>query len=176
MNDPKVQPDFKDEGVIFRLDPDLTLHRMIEKVTIPNGMGFTVDGKIMYFTNTPTGKAFRFKYDRKSGDISDREVFYHPEGDGGPEGLAIDSTGCLWIAVSDGGKVLKVLPEAKLLGEISLPTRMIKCPAFAGEDLFITFAEEEELEKYPNSVKYRGSLFKVHVRIGASPLHKFRNQ
>ena len=153
MNDPKVQPDFKDEGVLFRLDTDLTLHRMIEKVTIPNGMGFTVDGKTMYFTDTPTVNGFRFKYDRKSGDISDPEVFYHPEGDGGPDGLAMDSTGCLWIAVCGGGKVLKVSPEAKLLGEISLPTRMISCPGFAGEDLFITSAEEEEPEKCPDSVK-----------------------
>ena len=157
MNDPKVQPDFKDEGILSRLDPDLTLPRMIEKVTIPNDMNFTVDGKTIYFTDTPTGNVFRFKYDRKSGDISDREVFYHPEGDGGPDGLAMDSIGCLWIAVCGGGKVLKVSPEAKLLGKISLPTRMISCPAFAGEDLFITSAEEEEPEKYSDSVKYGGS-------------------
>ena len=119
VNDPKVQPGFKDEGVLFRLDPDLTLHQMIEKVTIPNGMGFTVDGKTMYFTDTP---------------ISDREAFYHPEGDGGPDGLAMDSTGCLWIAVCGGGKVLKVSPEAKLLGEISLAYKndIVSCVCWGG--------------------------------------------
>ena len=176
MNDPKVQPDLKDEGVLLRLDPDLSLHRMIEKVTIPNGMGFSADGRTMYFIDSPTGNVFKYKYDRKTGDISDRQIFYHVEGEGVPDGLATDSTGCLWIAVCGGGKVLKVSPEGRLLGEISLPTRMISCPAFAGEDLFITSAEEEEPEKYPESVKFGGSLFRVHVGVGALPLHKFSRQ
>ena len=175
MNDPKVKEP-TDEGVLFRLDPDLSLHRMIEKVTIPNGMGFSVDGKKMYFTDSPSGDIFQFKYDRQRGDISEREVFYHVEGEGVPDGLAIDSTGCLWIAVCGGAKVLKVNPQGKLVGEISLPTRMITCPAFAGEELFITSAEEEEPEKYPESVKYGGSLFRLHVGIGTLPIHKFRKQ
>ena len=38
MNDPKVAG-FSDEGILFRLDPELKLHRMIEKVTIPSGIG-----------------------------------------------------------------------------------------------------------------------------------------
>ena len=54
MNDPKVQEP-TDEGVLFRLDPDMTLHRMIEKVTIPNGMGWNADDNVMYFTDSPTG-------------------------------------------------------------------------------------------------------------------------
>lgn len=176
MNDPKVQSDFQAEGVLLRLDPDLTLHRMIEKVTIPNGMGFSLDEKTMYFIDTPTGNVFKFNYDRKTGDISDREVFYHHEGEGGPDGLAMDSTGHLWIAICGGGKVLKVSPGGKLVGEILLPTRMISCPAFAGEDLFITSAEEEKPEKYPESARYGGSLFRVNVGVRASPLHKFRKQ
>ena len=173
MNDPKVTNP-TNEGVLFRLDPDLSLHRMIEKVTIPNGMGFSVDGKKMYFTDSPSGNIFQFKYDRQSGEIFEREVFYHVEGDGVPDGLAIDSTGCLWVAVCGGAKVLKVSPEGKLKGEISLPTRMITCPAFAGEDLFITSAEEEEPEKYPDSVKYGGSLFRLRVGVGPLPIHKFK--
>lgn len=175
MNDPKVT-DPTNEGVLFRLDPDLSLHRMIEKVTIPNGMGFSVDEKKMYFTDSPSGNIYQFKYDRQSGEIFEREVFYHVEGDGVPDGLAIDSAGCLWVAVCGGAKVLKVSPQGKLMGEISLPTRMITCPAFAGEDLFITSAEEEEPEKYPDSVKYGGSLFRLHVGVGPLPLHKFRMQ
>ncbi len=41
MNDPKVKEPAA-EGVVFRLDPDMSLHRMIEGVTIPNGMGWSV--------------------------------------------------------------------------------------------------------------------------------------
>lgn len=55
MNDPKVQK-ISGEGVLFRLDPDMALHRMIEGVTIPNGIGWTADDKSMYFTDTTTGE------------------------------------------------------------------------------------------------------------------------
>ena len=60
MNDPKVKAPPTDEGVLFRLDPDMTLHRMIEKVSVPNGICFSPDEKLMYFIDSPTanGKAF----------------------------------------------------------------------------------------------------------------------
>ncbi len=35
---------------------------------------------------------------------------------------------------------------------------MIMCPSFAGEELFITSAEEEEPEKYLDPVKHGRSL------------------
>lgn len=173
MNDPKVHEP-SPEGVLFRLDHDLTLHRMIEGVTIPNGMGFSLDGKTMYFTDSPNGCVSKFKYDNATGEICNREVFYKVEGEGVPDGLAMDVKGCLWIAVCGGGKVLKVNPQGKLVGVIEMSTRMISCPAFAGEDLFVTSAEEEEPEKYPESVEFGGSLFRVHVGVGVLPLHKFK--
>lgn len=145
MNDPKVQAS-KDEGVLFRLDPDMTLHRIIEKVTIPNGIVFSIDEKMMYFVDSPTGNVFKFKYDRKTGTISDREVFYHVEGEGVPDGMTIDVDGCLWIAVCGGGRVLKVSPQAKLLGEISLPTRMISWYVFSIHSTQISY--DLSLEPY----------------------------
>ena len=178
MNDPKVKAPPTDEGVLFRLNPDMTLHRMIDKVSIPNGIVFSPDEKIMYFIDSPTSNVWQFHYDNTTGDISNREVFFHIEGDAVPDGMAIDVNGCLWIAICGGGKVLKVSPEAKVVGEILLPyARMVTCPAFANEDLFITSAEEEEPEKYPDSAKYGGSLFKVHVGVGGLlPVHKFRKR
>ena len=60
MDDPKVKEPPTDEGVLFRLDPDMSLHRMIENVSIPNGICFSPDEKTMYFIDSPTnnGKAF----------------------------------------------------------------------------------------------------------------------
>ena len=173
MNDPKVKEP-TNEGVLFRLDPDCSLHRVIENVTIPNGIGFTLDGSFMYFIDSPTKIIWKFEYDRKTGEISDREIFYTVKEDAVPDGMAMDVKGCLWVALAGGGKVLKISSAAQLVGEIYLPTRMISCPAFAGEDLYITSAEEEDPSKYPDSVRYGGSLFKVHVGVRGLPSHKFR--
>ena len=173
MNDPKVKEP-TNEGVLFRLDPDLSLHRVIENVTIPNGMGLTLDEKFMYFIDSPTKNISKFKYDKDTGSISDREVFYHVDEDGVPDGMAVDLDGCLWVALAGGGKVLKISPAAQLVGEICLPTRMISCPAFAGEELYITSAEEEDPSNYPESARYGGSLFRVYVGVGGLPQHKCR--
>ena len=173
MNDPKVT-NSTDEGVLFRLDPDLKLHRMAENVTIPNGIGWTKDDRTMYFIDTPTMNISKFDYDIATGGISNKEVFFHHDGEGGPDGFALDSEGYLWTAICGGGKVLRISPEAKIVGEISLPTRMISCPGFAGEELFITSAAEEEPDKYPESAKYAGSLFKVNVGVSGAQLHKFK--
>ena len=51
---------------------------------------------------------------------------------------------------------------------------MISCPGFLGEDLFITSAEEENPDLFPDSVKYGGGLFRVNVGIAGMPLHRFK--
>ena len=173
MNDPKVTS-FSDEGVLFRLDPDLKLHRVIEKLTIPNGIGWTNDDKTMYFTDTPTMNILKFDYDISTGDISNKKVFFHYKGEGGPDGFVLDSEDCLWTAICGGGKVLRISPDGTIVGEVSLPTRMITCPGFAGDELFITSAAEEDLDKYPESATYAGSLFKVNVGVFGEQLHKFK--
>jgi len=48
MNDQSLVASFTDEGVLFRLDPDLSLHRVKEELTIPNGMSWSDDRKTMY--------------------------------------------------------------------------------------------------------------------------------
>lgn len=52
MNDPKIQSPGP-EGVLFRLDPDLSLHRMLSPVTIPNGIGWNQANDTMYLTDSP---------------------------------------------------------------------------------------------------------------------------
>lgn len=174
MNDPKVQEP-SDEGVLFRLDGDMSLHRVLEGVTIPNGIGWSADDKIFYFTDSPTGNIFKFDYDPSTGDISNKKVFFHLDLENAvPDGLALDEEGCLWVALCGGGKVVRLSPEGKIIGEISLPTRMITCPGFVDQELYITSAEEEEPDKFPESVDSGGSLFKVDVGVSGLALHKFR--
>ncbi|MCJ1282095.1 hypothetical protein MMC26_001418 [Xylographa opegraphella] len=176
MNDPAIT-DPTDVGVVFRLDPDLTLHRMIEKVTIPNSIGWSADDTTMFFTDSPTKTISRFDYDAASGSISNRRPYFTYEGDeegAAPDGFALDVEGCLWTAVYGTGKVLRVSPEGKLIGEIRLPTRCVTCPRFAGEDLFITSAAEEDPKAHPESAKYGGSVFQVHVGVQGMPIRKWK--
>jgi sugar lactone lactonase YvrE len=176
MNDPKVQPPGA-EGVLFRLDPDLSLHRVLEHLTIPNGIGWNDASDTMYLTDSPTGRIYAFDFDAASGDISNQRVHFELEGPGIPDGFAIDETGCVWSAVYGGGKVVRISPGGEVVGEIALPTRNVTCAAFVGSELFITTAADEvDDERLPRSVRYGGRLFKVDVGVRGQPKHQFRFQ
>ncbi|KAK2761339.1 hypothetical protein FQN54_001861 [Arachnomyces sp. PD_36] len=176
MNDPKFA-EVIDEGAMFRLDPDLKLHRVLEKIVIPNGIGWSDDEKTMYITDSPSGDIYAFDFDVESGNIANKRVFFHlGDGSGVPDGFAMDVEGCFWIAVHGGSKVIRVSPEAKVIAEISLPTRGITCPVFVGTELFITTAQDGEGDKFPDSARYGGRMFRVEVGVEGKPKHKFRLQ
>ena len=174
MNDPKVAS-ITDEGVLFRLDPDLTLHRVIEKVTIPNGMSWNPAEDTMYFTDSPTKSIFAYDYDKATGNISNRRPFFTMEEDGlVPDGHCMDAEGYIWCAIYGGSRVIRISPEGKIVARINVPTRATTCPGFAGTQLFITTAKEQDPEKYPESKELAGSLFVVDVGVKGLPTHKFR--
>ncbi|KAI9700922.1 MAG: hypothetical protein M1820_006683 [Bogoriella megaspora] len=174
MNDPLVKS-FTDEGYLFRLDPDLNLHRILSGVTIPNGSSWSHDNKKFYWTDSVTGQIDVFDYDRSTGAITKRRPFWKTPIEGtAPDGHAMDEEGYLWVAVFGSWKVFRVSPDAKVVAEIKLPTRCVTCPCFVGEDLYITSAAEEEPDKYPESTKLAGSLFKVTVGVKGVQRNKFK--
>ncbi|KAL2797897.1 hypothetical protein BJX66DRAFT_296748 [Aspergillus keveii] len=174
MNDPKVQSPVN-EGVLFRLDPDGTLHRMVEQLTIPNGIGWNDANDTMYLTDSPTGKIFAFDFDEATGEISNRRVHFDIGEPKEPDGFAIDVEGCIWSAVYGGGKIIRISPEGKVIGEISLPTRNITCPAFVGTELFITTAKDDTNDdQFPESIRYGGHLYRVDVGVQGQTKNEFQ--
>ncbi|GES62427.1 calcium homeostasis protein Regucalcin [Aspergillus terreus] len=174
MNDPKVKSP-SPEGALYRLDPDLTLHRMVEQMTIPNGIGWNAADDTMYLTDSTTGKIFAFDFDAATGAISNRRVHFDLGEPKDPDGFAIDEEGCIWSAIYGGGRVIRISPEGKVIGQVTLPTRNITCPAFVGTELFITTAKDDTNdEQFPESVRYGGRLYRVDVGIRGQPKNEFR--
>ncbi|KAK5130370.1 hypothetical protein LTR08_002162 [Meristemomyces frigidus] len=179
MNDPAIVDELTDEGVLFRLDPNGSIHRSKDSITIPNGMSWTLDNKYMYFTDSPSGSIMKYPYDVETGAITwDKgEIFFTCPIEGGvPDGHAQDEEGYFWIALFGTGKVVRVNPQGEVVAEIECPTRCVTCPGFCGTELFITSATEEDPEKYAWSTKYQGGLFKIDVGVRGCPLNKFKNE
>ncbi|QIW97987.1 hypothetical protein AMS68_003505 [Peltaster fructicola] len=180
MNDPLVvDGNVTDEGVLFRLDPDLSLHRILPGVTIPNGMSWTADNAGFYFTDSPTKQIKVYPYDLETGGVSldrGKTFFECPYDDGVPDGHCQDAEGHFWIACFGTGKVLRVSPAGDIVARVDLPTRCVSCPVICGKTLYVCSAEEEDPDKYPESVKYQGAVFKVDIGVGPSSLYKFNLQ
>ncbi|BDD64003.1 hypothetical protein MAP00_008853 [Monascus purpureus] len=175
MNDPKVKKPIQ-EGVLFRLDPDLKLHRMLEQLTIPNGIGWNDRDDTMYVTDSPTGRIYAFDFDASTGAISNQRVHFQLSEPKEPDGFAIDTDGCIWSAIYGGRRVIRISPEGKVIGEVLLPTRNVTCCAFVGTELFITTAKDEPNDELPKSELYGGKVFRVDVGIKGQPKNQFRFQ
>ncbi|MGS9183963.1 SMP-30/gluconolactonase/LRE family protein, partial [Salmonella enterica subsp. enterica serovar Infantis] len=86
-----------------------------------------------------------------------RELFRHfGEGEGRPDGAAMDSEGCDWSAMFDGWRVARFSPQGEQLEEYRLPVRCPTMVCFGGaymKTLFITTTREnmsaQEVADYP---------------------------
>jgi sugar lactone lactonase YvrE len=164
-----------EEGVLFRLDHDATLHTMVERMTIPNGITWNSQDSTIFLTDSIPQDVYAFDYDKTTGNVSNRRVFYHHDEPGvHPDGHAMDVEGNIWHACYGGSKVIRISPQGAITGVVHLPTRNITCPTFVGTQLFITSAAEAQPDKYPESAKFGGNLFRVDVGIEGMPKYEAR--
>lgn len=149
---------------------------MLPDVTIPNGIGWSPDQRIMYFTHSPTREVFAFDYDAASGNISNKRLFYQHSGTAEPDGMRVDVQGHIWQAFYGEGMVLRINPEGQVVGKISLPTKNITCVQFVGDDLVITSAADdgEADSNWPESARLGGALFRVDVGVKGLDLFPFK--
>ena len=170
----------KEVAVLYRFDPDKSIHLMLKNITNSNGVVWSADKKMMYYIDTPTQAVQGFDYDDETGQISNGRVVVHiPKKEGAPDGMAIDNEGKLWIALWRGGAVGRFDPlTGKMLEKIKVPAPQVSSCAFGGKDLktlYITTARkslsEDELKDFPLS----GGLFAVEPGVQGVPTHFFRN-
>ena len=62
-------------GSLWRLDPDLSVHRMIEGVGCSNGLAWSPDSRTMYFSDSHAGAVWAYDFDPATGDIDNRRTF-----------------------------------------------------------------------------------------------------
>ncbi|WP_067186276.1 SMP-30/gluconolactonase/LRE family protein [Microtetraspora niveoalba] len=140
-------------GRLYRVDPDGAVVTVLESVTISNGIGWSPDGTLMYYADTPTGRVDVFDY-APSGELSGRREFAAIDG-GSPDGLTVDGDGCVWVAVWGGGQVRRYAPDGRLDRAVDVPVDRPTACAFGGRGLTDLYITSESKEGQPLA----GSLF-----------------
>ncbi|MCK5441834.1 MAG: SMP-30/gluconolactonase/LRE family protein [Maribacter sp.] len=129
---------------VYRIDLDGTLTRIIEHAGTPNGILISPNQKFLYVASVkgPVWSEFnaviKFELD-KDGNASNEKIFIDFNGEFGPDGMAIDLDGNLYLARTDGIYVYSA--EGAQLGFISIPERPTNVTFGHGETenfLFIT--------------------------------------
>ncbi|XID95864.1 SMP-30/gluconolactonase/LRE family protein [Paenibacillaceae bacterium WGS1546] len=166
-------------GSLYRLDGDGSVARMVGEIGCSNGLGWSPDGRTMYYIDTPTRRIDRFDYDAISGNIGNRRTAaVIPREHGYPDGMTVDAEGMLWVACWDGYGVSRIDPATgKLLERLELPVARVTSCCFGGEsldELYITSASvglsEEQLRREPLS----GSLFMHKPGVKGLPATEYK--
>ncbi|HEY8986810.1 MAG TPA: SMP-30/gluconolactonase/LRE family protein [Streptomyces sp.] len=129
-------------GTLDRFGSTGLLETVLDDVAVSNGTGWSPDGTLMYYIDSPTRRVDVFDYDGEH--VSGRREFVTIEdGAGFPDGLTVDADGCVWVALWGGAVVRRYTPQGELDRVISLPTPLVTACAFGGadlNDLYITTA------------------------------------
>lgn len=129
-------------GTLTRLAPDGSARVVLPEVTVSNGIGWSPDGRLMYYADTPTRRIDVF--DVCGETVTGRRPLAEiEEGAGFPDGLTVDADGCVWVALWDGGALRRYTPRGELDRTVPLPVRRPTACAFGGgdlRDLYVTSA------------------------------------
>lgn len=133
-------------GTLHVLLPDWTTHVVWDGLTLPNGLGWSPDGGTFYLVDTIEGEISAFDTDPVTTRLTGRRLLHRFAAGGGmPDGLTMDTAGCLWIALWGGGRVVRISPGGDLLTEVALPVAQPSSCAFGGkalDTLYVTTARE----------------------------------
>jgi len=164
-------------GSLYSFDGK-SVTKLLNNVTISNGMAWSSDYKTFYYIDTPTREVKAFDFDLETGAIANpRVVVYVPESLGWPDGMTSDAQGNLWIAIWGGAQVTKWNPNTgQLLEQIPVPAKNVSSCVFGGRDmneLYITSArkglDKAALEGYPLT----GGLFRLETKVEGMPTFEF---
>ncbi|WP_338898446.1 SMP-30/gluconolactonase/LRE family protein [Streptomyces sp. TG1A-60] len=150
-------------GTLARFTAGGLARTVLDDVAVSNGTGWSPDGRLMYYIDSPTRRIDVFDHAETEGGRfpADRRPFVTVEdGAGFPDGLTVDAEGCVWVALWEGGAVRRYTPSGELDRVISLPTPRPTACAFGGADLtdlYITTARTGTETPHPLS----GSLLVV---------------
>lgn len=165
------------DGVLYRFDPDGSVHSMETGLLVPNGIGWSPDNRLMYFTDSDVHTIFVYDFDAESGAISNRRPLIVTSHEPGvPDGLIVDDEGFIWSARWGAGKVVRYDPKGRPVSEILLPVLHPTSCAFGGprrDELFITSAwtalDAQQRPNYPLA----GDLFHVKTDVTGPARLKF---
>lgn len=166
-------------GKLYCLNEASEVMVMLENVGISNGLAWSVDGSLFYYVDSMANSIFAFDYDRVSGAISSKRALITFQ-EGTPDGMTIDAEGMLWIALWDGGKVVRFDPFTRMvIGEVIIPgVRKVTSCAFGGKDLrtlFITTARQGFTSDDEALEPLAGSLFKIELPIRGISAYAYRH-
>lgn len=158
-------------GKLYRVNSKYECQAVIDDILVPNGLAWSPNGSVMYFTDSPKRIIWAYEYNIDSGEPGKRSLFAKiPKGlkRGTCDGATVDSEGYYWCSEFRGSRIVRYSPDGNINRIIKLPvTRPTSC-AFGGKDLSILYVTSAKIMMNKEELKLdfnAGSLLALDVGV-----------
>jgi sugar lactone lactonase YvrE len=161
-------------GALYRY-ADGVLDRVLDRVSLSNGIGWSPDGRTMYYVDSPERRVDAFDFDLAAGAIANRRVFVSLD-EGTPDGLTVDDEGGVWVALWAGWCVRRYMPDGALDAVVDLPAAKVTACCFGGDDgrtLYVTTASVDLADEERRRQPHAGCVFAAYPGVSGPPAHTF---
>lgn len=162
-------------AALWRLDADGTTTRVLDGITVSNGLGFTADDRRAFYVDSPTRRIDVFDVD-DAGDLHGRRPFADTSSyDGFPDGVCVDVDGGVWVAFYGGSAVRRFDADGMLSEVVEVPdVTQVTSSAIGGANgttLYITTSREHLAH---DAQPAAGSLYTAEVGVRGVAVHEAR--
>jgi len=139
------------------------------EVTTSNGLGWSPNGRIFYYTDSLARTIWTFDFDPDAGVLSNRQVFSCDPVGYVPDGLTVDVDGAVWAAKWDGNKVVRYRPDGTVDFELMFPVRRPTSTMFVGADLSTLAVTSANLDRTADGAALAGAVFLIPTQTFGLP-------
>ena len=136
-------------STLYRLDPDLSIHRLDSGIKCSNGPCWSPDDKTFYFCDSYDKVMYAYDYDIATGGVANRRVFAtNHDYPGTFDGSTVDAEGYI-------GSIDRM---------IDAPVRNLTSVMFGGRNLDVMYITSmgRPMKGIPQKEPHAGSVFAVH--------------
>jgi len=119
-------------GELWRIDAEGKAVELYGDVSLTNGIGFSPDGRTLYHSDTARSHVIAHDV-APDGSCRGRRAFASLDR-GGPDGLAVDVDGYVWVAAYGGSCVSRFAPDGRLDRHVEVPAVEVTSLCFGGAD------------------------------------------
>jgi D-xylonolactonase len=156
-------------GEAWRVERQGDATMLYGDVVHANGIALAPDERAIFHSDTRSNMILVHELDDDGHVTGARHIDVSPYGS--PDGLAVDSSGCVWAAVLGGFGVARLTPGGKLDQRVEVPTTFATSVCFGGDDLrdlYVTTADNID------DPLLRGTVFRTRVDVAGAPVHPVR--
>lgn len=114
-------------GGLYSFGTDGRIAQLDSGIILGNGPCWSPDNRTLYHADSMRHMIYAYDYDIETGKALNRRELFDSSAYGPiPDGATVDASGDLWVAICEGGVVLRLTSSGEVRQVIEMPVR---CPA-----------------------------------------------